>query len=151
MSDLYKILKDYKDFELAFLIKYKLTNYSDTTLKKIYEEIKLRDLKSCDLEKLINDKLKIDIINHDFSICPRCTSDKILSSREEYYGDRVLFDKTPENQPKYIDHRICAVCGWDFAKDETKFDKRKRIKILVLSLIISLIVSLILTIIFEWI
>lgn len=151
MSDLDKILKDYKDFELAFLVKYKLTNYSDSTLEKIYGEIKLRNLNSSDLEKLISEKLKIDIKNHDFKICPRCTSDKILSSREDYFGDRALFDKTPENEPKYIDHKICAVCGWDFAKNETKFDKRKRNKRVVLSLIISIIVSLILSIMFNWI
>lgn len=140
MSDLTEKFKEYEDFELAFLFKYQKSNFLDTTLKKIEDEINSRNLNSKDINFLINRKLKVRINNHKLNVCPRCTSEKIISSREE--------SDTQENvglykyKPEYFEHRTCGVCGWDFAKDFTKFDKRKILKIFLISIFISIVFTL---------
>ena len=142
MSNIDDKLNEYEDFELAFLLKYKASNYMDSSLKKIVSELKNRGIDTTDkIDALIEEKLNIQIKEHKERICPRCTSTKILSNREQYFSRDQDWDGASGKPLKYIEHKNCGVCGWDFQKDFTKNDKRKRTIALIKYILFILLIS----------
>jgi len=141
MSSIDDKLKDYEDFELAFLLKYKTSNYMDSSLKKIVAELKKRGIDDTSkIDTLIQEKLDIQIEEHNEKICPRCTSSKIITNREQHFSRNQDFGNVTGKPLKYINHKICGVCGWDFHKDFTKNDKRKRIKATLKYILIAILI-----------
>ena len=120
MSRLEDKLKDYEDFELAFMLRYKTSNYMESTLTTILKELQNRGInKQSIIDDLVSDKLNSEKEAFSDKICPRCTSTKILSDKEPIKDSKSILES-----PKYTDHKICAVCGWDFSIDDTAEDKR---------------------------
>ncbi|MFT5724963.1 MAG: hypothetical protein ACI9JN_002086 [Bacteroidia bacterium] len=150
MSDLTTKLNEYQDFELAFIVKYKLDTYSDSVVKKLNEEIELRNLSKKSLENLIEEKAKNEIKEHQNKICPRCTSQKIMTTKEEFHGNNKAFGLDSGSPLTYIEVKICGVCGWNFTADESKYEKRNRITTAAVALVISILFILLLTYIINW-
>src|SRR6056297_2981847 len=79
MSRTDQLISSLKDFELAFLKKYKLKSYLKPTQDKVIREIQRRRLFDRELEKLIQQK-EYDPENTG---CPRCDSHKIRTEQIE--------------------------------------------------------------------
>lgn len=150
MSSLTDKLLKFEDFELAFVLRYRGSQYTKQTRDGILEEIKKRGLSDVDLDDLINEKLSIkgDINNHN--ICPRCSSEKIITNRQlfiargEADGFTEGINEMMGEAPKYQSTFECAVCGWDFQTEKNATEKKVLSKILwlILFLIVSMSISL---------
>ncbi len=131
MDNIYQILRSFKDYELAFYLRYQgksLTKENETALQK---ELIRRKLNKAKLQKLISERQSIKIKNHNQMICPRCTSSRILSERLMDEGGRhegfevmIGFDI----KPKYKERRYCSICYWDFSRNKTIYDRIKSAK-----------------------
>jgi hypothetical protein len=77
MSRIRTYLQSLKDFELAFLSKYKLHTYMKGTRNKITQEIEERNLSNSDRDALI----KSVEFNPNNEGCPRCNSSKIRTDK----------------------------------------------------------------------
>ncbi len=102
-----QFLASLDDFELAFLIRYKAASYLQGSQRKIFEEVKKRELDESSLEQLI----KITEFNPANTGCPRCNSMK--SYEEKYFAyrrNRVIDDAI--NGPTPLFREICSICGY---------------------------------------
>ena len=149
MSDLEKKLKEYEDFELAFMVKYKLDSYSNSAANKVQEEVALRKLDLKIMEALIEEKQQVEIKEHDYKICPRCTSQKILTTKEEFYGNNKAFGLDSGKPLTYLEVKICAVCGWNFSVDESNYERRSRVRNTLISVTVTILFVLLLTYFFT--
>lgn len=115
MPTLAEKLKNYENFELAFLLKYKGKEYTDETRNRIIVELAARGIGSESvLNKLIEEKEAEEVDTFMNTRCPRCTSDKIVIIRKENYQHRKTDFKGFSGQIEYEEKEQCAICGWDF-------------------------------------
>jgi len=91
MPDLTTTLTDYLDFELAFIVAYKLDTYSEDVASQVREEVASRNLSPEKLDALVQEKLKTEINDHQQKICPRCSSQKIETNKEEFHANNKPF------------------------------------------------------------
>ena len=114
MSKLEKILSSYEDFELAYLVKYKLDSYMKERQEIVFEHIKSRGLTP--------DKLKSLVSQYDHKElwdtkkrCPRCKSAKLQSRMVvPKTGNRGMYDEAANlrYEQSKVEETICMVCGF---------------------------------------
>lgn len=143
-------LQSYDDFELAFISRFKQEPYSDKVLAMINDELASRGLTTQRLDELVNEKLSVEIKDHETKICPRCMSTRIMTSKEEFHGNNQAFGLDSDQPLTFIEYKICSICGWNFSVDETSYERSKRIRVAVLSLIMSVLLALLFTYLFFY-
>lgn len=147
MTDLEDLIKGYEDFEIAFLVYYRMDGFTENSRRIIENELIRRHLKKTDIDRLVAEKLAIKIKDHHQMICPRCKSERILSTREMIRNKHEASEGLAGREPRYEDKRYCSICYWDFSRDKTVYDKIKMIKIFILivaaSLVLGFLISLV--------
>lgn len=117
MSKLLDKLKTYEDFELAFLMKYKIDSYMKERQKIVMEYIQSRNLTVENLNDLIKEyehKKPWDTEKR----CPRCKSNKLQSTRvmlkNTTNGSPEMYDSISNLRYEASKHEetICLVCGF---------------------------------------
>ena len=117
MNKVEKILETYEDFELAFLLKFKVNNYLPESKQKIEKEVANRKLTDQDLQNLIDKQLNIPF-NPDCKkgCCPRCKSNKILKidkNVRDIHHRGLLTALYLEGKLDSYTHFKCSICGYD--------------------------------------
>jgi len=114
MSRLTEILSTYEDFELAYLVKYKLDSYMKERQEIVFEHIKTRGLTPEKLKSLISQydqKKPWDTKKR----CPRCKSAKLQSRKVvPKMGNRGKYDEAANlrYEQSKVEETICMVCGF---------------------------------------
>ena len=114
MSKLEKILSSYEDFELAYLVKYKLDSYMKERQEIVYEHIKKRGLTPEKLKSLVSQYDRKELWDTK-KRCPRCKSAKLQSSRvSPKTGNRDMYDAAANlrYEESKVEETICLVCGF---------------------------------------
>ncbi len=150
MPDLTTTLTDYLDFELAFIVAYKLDTYSEDVASQVREEVASRNLSPEKLDALVQEKLKTEINDHQQKICPRCSSQKIVTNKEEFHGNNKAFGLDSGKPLTFIEYKLCGVCGWNFLVDETREEKNERRTSVFLSIVLFILIVLLMTYVIEW-
>ena len=106
-SNLSELLLQFSNLEFAYFLKYRLPEFSDHSKKRIYQELKRRDLSKDNLLQLLDVE-----INRIPENCQRCNSDKFFTeTRIEQTGSRY-------NPEKEIFTNRCIVCGYNGQLEE---------------------------------
>ncbi|GEM_PF-1715350 len=150
MSELTESLKDYQDFELAFLTKYRLED-AIADREVITDEIASRRLSGQDVQQLIDEKLSIEVRDHNNATCPRCTSQRISTMKEEFHGNNKAFGLDSGKPLTFIEYKVCSICGWNFSVDETGFEKKDRVVRTLVSVAISIVLVFLIAYLFGWV
>lgn len=151
MSAIEKTLKTYADFELAFVWLYNSDGFTERSRNIVSNEIRSRNLTDEDLNNLVKKKLAIVVKNHNFSICPRCTSTKILNTRDMVRNRAESSNAIDGRPPKYENKYYCSICGWDFTKNKTLYDHIKNFKIYFFVFAIIIFISFIISLIMNFV
>lgn len=119
MIQLDKILKEYTDTELAFLMIYKYNSYMPESKMLISNEIDSRGLTDAQLEALRLNLSKESKKDGEFR-CPRCYSNKILNERSELWNTRAITGHSISaealdgmaGRAKVVETLTCMVCDY---------------------------------------
>ena len=114
MSKLEKTLSSYEDFELAYLVKYKLDSYMKERQEIVFEHIKSRGLTPDKLKSLVSQYDCIALWDSK-KRCPRCKSSKLQSRMVvPKSGNRGMYDAAANLrfEESKIEETICLVCGF---------------------------------------
>ena len=119
MTKLEKILEQYEDFELAFLVKYKFNSYLETSKQAITSELSKRELTKEKLENLIA-KYEHQRFHDSLLRCPRCFSTKIGKDSVVFwntYGriglaDNIAVFDGMRGKETYKEKLTCMVCDF---------------------------------------
>ena len=114
-----EILKQYEDFELAFLKKYKYDSYLSGSKKAIDSELNRRHLTTVKLDLLISNQNEI-VHKDGKQRCPRCSSLKIAFDEVEYwntygrpgYADNLAVYDGIGGKQTYKQKISCMVCDY---------------------------------------
>ncbi len=147
MPELKASFTDFQDFELAFFAVYKA---EDVRSEAIAAEIKSRNLGDHKVQQLINEKLSVEVQDHNRTTCPRCTSQRILTMKEEFHGNNKAFGLDSGKPLTFIEYKVCEVCGWNFSVDETEFEKRDRVVRTLVSVAVSIFIVFVIAYLFGW-
>ncbi len=109
MSRLTDTLSTYEDFELAFVVKYKLDSYMKETRLKVIEYIKSRELASEDIKSLIIE-YESKQFDDNKERCPRCKSLKVGVESVDFYNTNSQSISIYDGIKK--DKITCLVCGF---------------------------------------
>lgn len=150
MSNLTTKLAEYEDYELAFIVAYKMETFTDVVAMQVQDEADKRSLTKESMNALVQEKLEVEIRDHNQKICPRCTSKNILTNIEEFHGNNKAFGLDSGKPLTSIEYKVCGVCGWNFLTDETSHEKRSRMTTNLVSVVVSVIFILLLTYIIHW-
>ncbi len=150
MSSLTKKLAEYEDFELAFIVAFKKDLIATSVNNQVQEEVISRKLSQEYMDKMVQEKLAIDIRDHDKKICPRCTSKKILKNKEEFHGNNKAFGLDSGKPLTAIEYQVCGVCGWNFLVDETDYERKKRRTSVSISIVLLVLLVLLMTYVLHW-
>lgn len=118
MKNLEEILKEYEDFELAFLIKFKYDSYLEHSQKAINTELQRRNLTQTKILSLQHEYLG-KVVNDGMLHCPRCFSTKIIVDSVDYWNN---FSDSPSDRIVALDglsgketnknKMTCVVCDY---------------------------------------
>ncbi len=119
MIELDKILKEYTDTELAFLMMYKFESYMPKSQKLITEELNSRGLTQSRLEELRTNLTAEDYKDKELR-CPRCFSNKILNERSELWNTRVKTGHSISREAldgiagraDFVESLTCMICDY---------------------------------------
>jgi hypothetical protein len=120
MSKIEKILIKFEDFELAFLVKYKLDSYMEPTRNAIIAELNKRKLTKQKIDQYINALENTEVEPDGVMHCPRCTSTKIAADQVEYWNtnkrnglsDEVAILDSLNGKQTYKQKLTCMVCDY---------------------------------------
>jgi len=114
MSKLEKVLSTYEDFELAYLVKYKLDSYMKERQEIVFEHIKSRGLTPDKLKSLVSQYDHKELWDNK-KRCPRCKSAKLQSRRvSPKTGKGGMYDEAAglRYEESKVEETICLVCGF---------------------------------------
>ena len=114
MSKLEKVLSTYEDFELAYLVKYKLDSYMKERQEIVFEHIKSRGLTPDILKSLVSQYDHKELWDNK-KRCPRCKSAKLQSRRvSPKTGKGGMYDEAAglRYEESKVEETICLVCGF---------------------------------------
>ncbi len=112
-------LDECEDFELAFIVKYKINSYLPDTRKKIIDYVQERGLSAEDVEELINNN---SWKTTDINKCPRCGSSKIqktINPKKNTTKAEALDGLM--GKETYINSYLCNICDYKSPLNEEKF------------------------------
>lgn len=120
MSRIEKILEQFEDFELAFLMKYKFDSYLEGSQKAILAEVNKRQLSKEKIENIVSTIENSSINDEIQHRCPRCKSTKVASDQVEFwntynragYSDEIAKMDGLAGRQTYKDKLTCMVCDY---------------------------------------
>jgi predicted Zn-ribbon and HTH transcriptional regulator len=114
MNNLEKKLSSYEDFELAYLVKYKLDSYMNERQEIVFKHIKSRGLTPDKLKSLVSQYDRKELWDTK-KRCPRCKSSKLQSRKVvPKSGNRGMYDAAANLrfEESKVEETICMVCGF---------------------------------------
>lgn len=110
MKKLSEILLQLEDFELAYLVKYRISEFMKGTQDKIRFEFLKRGLKINEIDEIISRKQKESISgNSKYLICNNCGSTKFYT--EEYSSQNLYFKQLQSEDTVKETEYICLICN----------------------------------------
>jgi len=105
-------LKNLTDQELAFLVKCRLSSFLKNSQNKILLEVNSRHLNEKKLNSLIANPKQI--FNSEHESCPKCFSNKIVTSSESllWTSKAQATDGLFLNKQTNVNRKECIICGF---------------------------------------
>lgn len=114
-----ELFKTLKDFEIAFLVRYRLSEFLPLTRQSLLQEAEQRGLTETILERLIKKQLQVPFNPTDKTKqCPRCKSANLHSWTELQTSSSQLQGVLGEYEEYEVHNKVCFICGYKIERSQ---------------------------------